>query len=68
MGRQMVPLGHNELIDAWDQLFHCLYLFSVLFLSDIQAHTQTTAYYEILHSSHIQYDILCYSVILTAVL
>ena len=41
----MASLGRNELIDALDQLFQGLYLFSVLFLFDIQAHTQTTAYY-----------------------
>ena len=41
----MASLGRIKLIDVWDQLFQCLYLFSVLFLFDIQAHTQTTAYY-----------------------
>ena len=41
----MASLGRSELIDAEDQVFQCLYLFSVLFLFDIQAHTQTTACY-----------------------
>ena len=54
----MVSLGRSELIDAKDQLFQCFYLFSVFFVFDA----------ELLLSSHIQYDLLCYSVVLIAVL
>ena len=54
----MVSLGRSELIDAKDQLFQCFYLFSVFFVFDA----------ELLLSSHIQYDLLCYSVVLLAVL
>ena len=54
----MASLGRGELIDAWDPLFQCLYLFSVLFLLDIQAHTQTTA-------SYLVFAFIAYSVLYT---
>ena len=41
----MASLRRSELINAWDQLFQWLYLFSVLFFFDIQAHAQTTTYH-----------------------
>ena len=65
----MASLDRSGLIDAQDQLVQCLYLFSVFFSCLIFKLTRKQRLVaEFLDSLHIQYEILCYSVILIAVL